>query len=76
MSKVTGLRSKVTQKSDNDVAQLDPLRNIPAKFDLPAANGCGDITRTRSMDRRTDRQNGDDNTPPAELADGYKKEKG
>ena len=46
-SKVTGLRSKVTQRSDHDVAQLDPLRNILAKFELPAANGCGDVARTR-----------------------------
>ena len=55
-SKVTGSRSKVTQRSDPDVAQKDPLRNIPAKFELPAANCCRDIARTRSMDRWTDRQ--------------------
>ena len=50
------MRSRVTQRSDHDVAQLDPLRNIPAKFEVPAANGYGDIVRTRSMDRRTDGQ--------------------
>ena len=44
---VTGSRSKVTQRSDHDVAQLNPLRNIPTKFELPEANGCRDIARTR-----------------------------
>ena len=44
----------------NDVAQLDPLRNIPAKFELPAINGCRDILLSR-QDSWTDK-NGE-NTP-------------
>ena len=47
---------EVTQRSDKNVSQLDPLRNVPAKFELLAANGCGDIAWTSTMDRWTDGQ--------------------
>ena len=49
-SKVTGSRSKVTQRSNHNVAQLDPLRYIPTKS---AANGSGDIAQTRFSGQRS-----------------------
>ena len=38
-------RSKVNQ--DHDVAHLQPLTNVPAKYQLPTPYGCRDIARTR-----------------------------
>ena len=42
---VTG--SKVTGRSDHDVAQLDLGRNLYAKFELLAVYGYKDLARTK-----------------------------
>ena len=38
--KVTVSRLKVTSMLQHDVAQLDPPRNVPTKFELPTPYGC------------------------------------
>ena len=49
-------RSKVKSRSDHDVAHLQPLTNIPAKYQLPTPYGCRDIARTRFSNSRSLRQ--------------------
>ena len=38
--KVTTARSKVKSRSDHDIAHLQPLTNVPAKYQLPTPYGC------------------------------------
>ena len=45
--KVTMARSKVKSRSHHDVVQLQPLTNVPTKYQLPTPYGCRDIARTR-----------------------------
>ena len=40
-------RSKVKSRSDHDVAHLQPLTNIPTKYQLPTPYSFQDIARTR-----------------------------
>ena len=54
--KVTTARSKVKSRSDHDVAHLQPLTNVPAKYQLPTPYGCRDIARTRFSNSRSLRQ--------------------
>ena len=51
--KVTTARSKVKSRSDHDVAHLQPLTNVPAKYQLPTPYGCRDITWTRFSNSRS-----------------------
>ena len=46
-------RSKVKSRSDHDVAHLQPLTNVPAKYQLPTPYGCRDIARTRFSKSRS-----------------------
>ena len=54
--KVTTARSKVKSRSDHDVAHLQPLTNVPAKYQLPTPYGCREISRTRFSNSRSLRQ--------------------
>ena len=45
--KVTTARSKVKSRSDHDVAYLQPLTNVPTKYQLPTPYGFRDIARIR-----------------------------
>ena len=38
-----------------DAAQIDLTQIMPARFNFPAANGCGDIVWTRFRNRSKDR---------------------
>ena len=49
-------RLKVKTRSDHDVAHLQPLTNVPAKYQLPTPYGCRDIARTRFSNSRSLRQ--------------------
>ena len=49
-------RSKVKSRSDHDAAHLQPLTNVPAKYQLPIPYGCRDIARTRFSNSRSLRQ--------------------
>lgn len=40
-------------KAHHDVAQPDPIRNIPAKFEVPAASGCGHIAQRIYLGKRS-----------------------
>ena len=51
--KVTTARSNVKSRSDDDVAHLQPLANVPAKYQLPTPYGCRDIARTRFSHSRS-----------------------
>ena len=51
--KVTTARSKVKSRSDHDVPHLQPLNNVPAKYQLPTPYGCRDIARTRFSNSRS-----------------------
>ena len=46
-------RSKVKSRSDHDVAHLQPLTNVPAKYQLPTPYGCRDIARKRFSNSRS-----------------------
>ena len=46
-------RSKVKSRSDHDVAHLQPLTNVPAKYQLTTPYGCRDIARTRFSNSRS-----------------------
>ena len=54
--KVTTARSKVKSRSDHDVAHLQPLTNVPTKYQLPTPYGFRDITRTRLYTSRSLKQ--------------------
>ena len=54
--KVTSATSKVKSRSHHDVAHLQPLTNVPAKYQLPTPYGCRDIARTRFSNSRSLRQ--------------------
>ena len=41
------IRSKVKSRSHHDVAHLQPLTNIPTKYQLPTPYGFRDIAQTR-----------------------------
>ena len=45
--KVTTARSKVKSRSRHDVAHLQPLTNVPTKYQLPTPYGFRDIAQTR-----------------------------
>ena len=45
--KVTTTRSKVKSRSHHDAAHLQPLTNVPAKYQLPTPYSFRDIARTR-----------------------------
>ena len=45
--KVTTTRSKVKSRSHYDTAHLQPLTNVPTKYQLPTPYGFRDIARTR-----------------------------
>ena len=49
-------RSKVKSRSDHDVAHLQLLTNVPAKYQLPTPYGCRDIARARFSNSRSLRQ--------------------
>ena len=49
-------RSKVKSRSHHDVAHLQTLTNVPAKYQLPTPYGCRDIARTRFSNSRSLRQ--------------------
>ena len=49
-------RSKVKSRSDHDIAHLDPLTNIPTKYQLPTPYGFRDTARTRFSNSRSLRQ--------------------
>ena len=42
-------RSNVKSRSHQDVAHLQPLTNIPIKYQLPASYGLQDIAQTRFL---------------------------
>ena len=44
---VTMTRSKVKSKSHHDTAHLQPLTNVPTKYQLPTPYNFGDIAQTR-----------------------------
>ena len=44
--KVTAARSKVKSRSEHDVAHLQPLSNVPTKYQLPTPYGFWDTART------------------------------
>ena len=44
---MTTAKSKIKSKSHHDAAHLQPLTNVPTKYQLPAPYGCRDIARTR-----------------------------
>ena len=52
----TTARSNVKSRSHHDVAHLQPLTNVPAKYQLPTPYGCRDIDRTRFLNSRSLRQ--------------------
>ena len=54
--KVTTARSKVKSRSHHDVAHLQPLTDVPAKYQLPTPYGFRDIARTRFCRSRSLRQ--------------------
>ena len=54
--KVTTARSKVKSRSDQDVAHLQLLTNVPAKYQLPTPYGFRDNARTRFSNSRPLRQ--------------------
>ena len=45
--KVQGHYDKVKSRSHHDVAHLQPLTNVPTKYQLPTPYGFQDIARTR-----------------------------
>ena len=49
-------RSKVKSMSHHDVAHLQPLTNVPTKYQLPTPYGFQDIARTRFYRSRSLRQ--------------------
>ena len=51
-----GHYGKVKSRSDHDVAHLQPLTNVPAKYQLPTPYGFRDIARTRFSNSRSLRQ--------------------
>ena len=51
-----GHYGKVKSRSDNDVAHLHPLTNIPTKYQLPTPYGFRDIAWTRFYRSRSLRQ--------------------
>ena len=51
-----GHYSKVKSRSHYDVAHLQPLTNVPAKYQLPTPYGCRDLFRTRFSNSRSLRQ--------------------
>ena len=53
---VTITRSKVKSRSQNDVAHLQPITNIPTKYQLPTPYGFQDIAQTRFYRSRSLRQ--------------------
>ena len=63
--KVTMTRSKVKSRSHYDVAHLQPLTNVPTKYQLPTLYGFRDIARTRFYRSRSlwQGQMGENNTP-------------
>ena len=44
---ITMTRAKVKLRSDHDVAHLQPLTNVPTKYELPIPYGFLDIAQTR-----------------------------
>ena len=48
-----GHYSKVKSRSDHDFAHLQPLTNVPAKYQLPTPYGCRDIAQTRFSNSRS-----------------------
>ena len=44
---ITTTRSKVKSRSQNDVAHLQPITNIPTKYQLHTPYGFQDIVQTR-----------------------------
>ena len=51
-----GHYSKVKSKSNHDIAHLQPLTNVPTKYQLPTPYGFRDIARTRLYRSRSLRQ--------------------
>ena len=49
-------RSKVKSKSHHDAAHLQPLTNVPTKYQLPTPYGFRDIAQTRFYGSRSLRQ--------------------
>ena len=49
-------RSKDKSRSQYDVAHLQPVANVPAKYQLPTSYGCRDIARTIFSNSRSLRQ--------------------
>ena len=45
--KVTMARSKVKPRSHHDIAHLEPLTNVPTKYQLPTPYGCRNGTMAR-----------------------------
>ena len=46
-------RSKVKSRSHNDIAHLQPLTNVPTKYQVPTPYGCRDIAWTRFSTKLT-----------------------
>ena len=54
--KITTTRSKVKLRSHHDAAHLQPLTNVPTKYQLPTPYGFRDTARTRFSNSRSLRQ--------------------
>ena len=54
--KITTARSKVKSRSHHDVAHLQPLTNVPTKYQLPTPYSFRDIAQTRFYSSRSLRQ--------------------
>ena len=54
--KVTTTRSKVKSRSHHDAVHLQPITNVPTKYQLPTPYGFRDIGRTRFYRSRSLRQ--------------------
>ena len=54
--KVTTTRSKVKSRSDHDAANLQPLTNVPTKYQLPTSYSLRDIAQMRFYRSRSLRQ--------------------